>query len=202
MLDANWTCQGSSFLTTLRVFDLPHYDMILGMDWLEQCGKMWVDWPKKVLRFWHNGSRITLKGVRTNLKKCDVILAAELHDFIEQDALAHVMQLSAMSSVPAVATKVPPVIARVLDRHASCFQEPKGLPPHRSYDHQINLVLGAPPVNVKPYRYTPQQKDEIERQIRDMLATGIIHPSQSPFASSVLLVKKKDGTWRLCVDYR
>jgi hypothetical protein len=61
---------------------------------------------------------------------------------------------------------------------------------------------GVQPVNVKPYRYSPQQKDEIEKQIKDMLQEGIIQISQSPFASPILLVKKKDGSWRFCVDYR
>lgn len=57
-------------------------------------------------------------------------------------------------------------------------------------------------MNRKAYRYTPTQKDEIERQIADMVARGVVQPSTSPYASPVLLVKKKDGGWRMCVDYR
>ena len=61
---------------------------------------------------------------------------------------------------------------------------------------------GAQPFKVRPYRYSPQQKDEIERQVYDMLCNGIIRRSSSPFASPVLLVRKKDGQWRFYVDYR
>ena len=98
--------------------------------------------------------------------------------------------------------EIPAEIQQVLQEHSSCCDTPKGLPPHRPFDHKINLMQGVQPVNVRPYRYSPQQKDEIEKQIREMLQQGIIRTSQSPFASPVLLVKKKDGSWRFCVDYR
>jgi hypothetical protein len=58
------------------------------------------------------------------------------------------------------------------------------------------------PVNCRPYRYSPYQNDEIERHVSAMMKYGIVVPSLSPFASPVLLVKKKDGCWRFCVDYR
>ena len=72
--------------------------------------------------------------------------------------------------------------------------------PQRPYDHTIPLL--PVPINTKPYRYSPLHKDEIERQVKELLAGGLITHSTSPFASPVLLVQKKDGTWRFSVDYK
>jgi hypothetical protein len=57
-------------------------------------------------------------------------------------------------------------------------------------------------VNLRPYCFNPAQNDEIEQQIAEMLKQRVIVPSHSPFSSPVLLVSKKDGTWRFCMDYR
>lgn len=80
--------------------------------------------------------------------------------------------------------------------------QPHELPPQRSFDHHIELLTGTTPVNVRPYRYSPARKDEIEKQLARMLSDGIIKASTSPFASPVLLVRKKDNTWRFCIDYQ
>ncbi|GMH18976.1 hypothetical protein Nepgr_020817 [Nepenthes gracilis] len=79
---------------------------------------------------------------------------------------------------------------------------PRASPPNRSTDHQIPLKPHSLPVNVRPYRYPHFQKTEMEILIKAMLDEGLIRPSTSPFSSPVLLVKKKDGSWRFCVDYR
>jgi len=90
----------------------------------------------------------------------------------------------------------------LLAKYKDVFIDPKVLPPHRIHDHTIPLLPTAIPVNSKPYHYSPFHKSEIERQVQELLQAGLITHSNSPFASPVLLVKKKDGSWRLCVDYR
>jgi hypothetical protein len=95
-----------------------------------------------------------------------------------------------------------PDIQQVVGSFSELFQEPTDLPPQLQLDHHIPLIPGAVLVNVKLYHYSPSQKDEIEHQLKEMLKHGIIQPNVSPFASPVLLVKKKDSSWRFCVDYR
>jgi hypothetical protein len=90
----------------------------------------------------------------------------------------------------------------IINNFEDIFYEPTQLPPAREVDHCIPLKEGTEPINVRPYRYAYFQKTEIEKQVQDMLKLGLIKPSTSPFSSPVLLVKKKDGTWRFCTDYR
>ena len=93
-------------------------------------------------------------------------------------------------------------LEHLLNLCADVFQEPKGLPPKRKKEHVITLKEGEGPVNVRPYRYPHHHKNEIERQVKEMLEMGVIRPSTSSFSSPVILVKKKDGSWRMCIDYR
>jgi len=101
-----------------------------------------------------------------------------------------------------IETSVEPQIFDLLNRYSEVFLEPKGLPLTRNHDHHIVLQSGAKPVCVGPYRYPYFQKSEIEKIVHEMLQSGIVRPSQSLFSSPVLLVRKHDGSLRLCVDYR
>jgi len=70
------------------------------------------------------------------------------------------------------------------------------------YEFKVNLVEGARPINVPPYRIPQSQKIVVDQHVQEMLEKDIIEPSNSPWSAPVLLVKKKDGSLRFCIDYR
>ncbi|XP_010541784.1 PREDICTED: uncharacterized protein LOC104815166 [Tarenaya hassleriana] len=101
-------------------------------------------------------------------------------------------------------TPLSPVISRLLERYSDVFPDeiPAGLPPIRGIEHQIDLVPGAPLPNRPAYRMNPEETKELEKQVQELMSKGYIRESLSPCAVPVLLVPKKDGTWRMCVDCR
>lgn len=95
-----------------------------------------------------------------------------------------------------------PKIASFTHQFSELFQNPTDLSPSRPTNHAIHLLPNSKSVNVYPYQYPYFQKQEIEKQVEFMLQKGFIHPNTNPFSSPVILVKKRDGTWRFYVDYR
>lgn len=90
----------------------------------------------------------------------------------------------------------------LLALYASLFQDPKKWGANIRVQHQINLQPGTQPVRMAPRRVPLQQMDSLDAQINELLQKGIIRKSSSPWASPIVLVKKNDGTWRICIDFR
>jgi hypothetical protein len=90
----------------------------------------------------------------------------------------------------------------VLEDFEDVFKEVPGLPPKRDIDFSINLMPGATPVSKTPYRMSTPELKELQMQLEELLKKGYICPSVSPWGAPVLFVKKKDGTLRLCIDFR
>ena len=94
-------------------------------------------------------------------------------------------------------------LQEVLDKYKDTFQsELPGLPPWRDLPPVIPLEPGARPANRPMFRYSQAELAEMQRQLQDLLAKGLVRPSCSPFGAPVLFVKKKDGSLRMCCDYR
>ena len=199
--DFSWHIQEVSFSQKMKVVDLGGYDAVLGMDWLSKFRPMTCDWEEKWIEFEYQGKQVRLHGVGAAPK--EMLEEASFHQIEEWYSSNELWAVAVV--LPASAdqvSEIPHEVQEVLDKFADVFGEPKQLPPHISFDHAITLFPNTTPVNTRPYRYAPHQKDEIERQVAEMIQAGVVSPSLSPFASPVLLVKKKDNTWRFCVDYR
>ena len=107
---------------------------------------------------------------------------------------SYTQQLPGSSSTPKTFQSSSPFNPRISGTHHSTTP--------RSIAHHIHLLPQSNPINVKPYRYPHFQKTELEKQVAKLLDAGFIQLSHSLFSSLVLLVKKKDRSWRLYVDYR
>ena len=68
-------------------------------------------------------------------------------------------------------------------------------------EHAIETDLEAVPPSTAPYRLGPKEIEEMEKQLKDLLSQGYIHPSYSPYGAPILFVPKKDGRWQMCIDY-
>eukprot|EP00253_Pinus_taeda_P024887 PITA_24887 len=91
---------------------------------------------------------------------------------------------------------------KIVEEYKDIFTSLAGVPLHCQVTHSINLTVGAPLPNGPIYRCSVLENDEIKRQIQELLQKGHICPSSSPCGSPIMLVPKKDGMWRLCIDYR
>ncbi|KAJ3685430.1 hypothetical protein LUZ61_014594 [Rhynchospora tenuis] len=197
-----FSIQGNEFTKDMRLLDIKGYDLILGMDWLTERGPMVVDWKKGSLRFKNGDKEVKLQVCE---EVAEVALCHTVMDLRNEDKKGSEILIAHMFKVEAdslIGRNVAPELEFVIDQYSHIFEEPKTLPPHKEIDHQIQLANDTQPINLRPYRQSYYQKLEVEKIIEELLKNKFIQPSTSPFASPVILVRKKDNTWRLCVDYR
>ena len=144
-------------------------------------------------------SEIKLKSACLLATKSDI---DEL-DFSKSVCYAFVCK-EALFSFEDVPSSLPPAVTNILQEFADVFPQdvPPGLPPIRGIEHQIDLIPGASLPNHAPYRTNPEETKEIMRQVQELLDKGYIRESLSPCAVPIILVPKKDGTSRMCVDCR
>lgn len=208
--DLKWQIQQESFTKDFRLLKLGGCDMVLGMDWVDLFAPIQLHTRPPGISFHKDGRRVLLKGLtkRIFLKGAT---EKQLRKWNKEGVQGFLVQCRALpvnenEELPILYhTTVHadhPKLSILLDEFQELFQEPTTLPPPRPLDHSIPLIPGATPTNTGPYRYSFDQKNVIEKMVDEMLEAGIITPSTSCFASPVLLVPKKDNSWRFCVDYR
>lgn len=187
-----WQVPGHTFHTDLRVLEFCAYDGVLGMDWLAAHSPMNYHWLEKTIKFDVDGKQVHLQGVRpSDLPPISELDAYELHRMEVSNDIGTAALVTVAPPGTAPDKQVPPNIQKVLSEFDDVFAEAAALPPRHQYDHGIHLEPGATPINTRPYHYSPAQKNEIEKQVHDMLQSGVIVHSMSPYAAPVLLVKKR-----------
>ncbi|KAK9100149.1 hypothetical protein Scep_023579 [Stephania cephalantha] len=124
---------------------------------------------------------------------------------ITRGRLATTQEMEALAAIvePEVRTEVRIEDVPVVRDFVDVFPDDlPGLPPPRAIEFIIELIPGTQPIASRPYRMSPSEHEEVRRQLDDLLEKGFIHPSMSPWGAPVLFVKKKDGSMRMCIDYR
>lgn len=198
--------QGHKLVLPVFLLPVSGADLIIGSSWLATLGPHIADYATSTLKLFQDDKFIVLQG-----DKLDGPHSAQLHHIRRMQRTQSIAECFAIQAIPdsqygeqylELPTEMPPELVALLQTYQSVFHTPQGLPPPRDQDHAIPLIEGSQPVNVRPYKYPHSQKEQIEKMVQEMLDQGIIQPSTSPFSSPIILVKKKDGTWRFCTDYR
>ncbi|XP_042972766.1 uncharacterized protein LOC122304569 [Carya illinoinensis] len=189
--------QNLRFSVDLYLLVLVGCDIVLGVQWLQGLGSILWNFHNLTMQFTYHDSPIILNGLKGS-SLMEEGLFNRPTTLEKKGALLQLIEKPTQTHSP---SSISPPIQHLLDLYPDLFTSPTSLPPHRSQDHSIPLIPGTQPISVRPYRYPYFQKDEIEKIIKELLESGVVRPSQSPYSSPVLLVRKADGTWRLCVDY-
>ncbi|XP_061375173.1 uncharacterized protein LOC133317324 [Gastrolobium bilobum] len=195
--------QDHLFLVDLFVLELKGADIVLGVQWLATLGPVVTDYQALTMSFTHQAATITLQG--DNPFQANPISTAQLHKLITQDSITACLMCFQPENhlySPPPETIYATETRTLLSQFSEVFTEPSTLPPDRSHNHHIVLEPDTKPIQVRSYRYPHYQKNEFEKLVKEMLLTRVIRSSHSAFSSPVLLVKKKDDTWRFCMDYR
>jgi hypothetical protein len=128
-----------------------------------------------------------------------------IHNAYSRGHRVNSAQLSeAMGRQSSAESEVAAVRRRIVSAYRDVFPEelPPGLPPVRDLDHRIELIPGSTPPSRPTIRLSATEMDELKKQLAELVKAGFIQPSKSPFGAPILFVKKKDGTMRMCIDYR
>nr|GLL22224.1 uncharacterized protein LOC112097934 [Ipomoea trifida] len=182
--DVPLSLQGHMFSVTLFILPIKGPDIVLGVQWLQDLGRVTHDYAGVSMEFMWQGVTIHLQGEQS--PRLTQVSYSHLFALLESDDVHSCFELSPVPPEESTAMSstqwpddIPPEILTILQQHALIFGVPRGLPPRRSFDHHVHLIPGSAPVNVRPYRYPHFQKSEIEKMVRDMLETGIIRPRDS-----------------------
>jgi hypothetical protein len=178
--------------------DMGGCDIVLGADWLRTLDPIHMDFKALTIQFDQEGHQYKFQGITAGSP--EVINSHRMEKLLKKGHSGVIAQLHAIQAIET--PPVPQDLQALLSKHQMVFSTPQGLPPSRGvHDHSIPLVPKSLPPNIRLYRHPFSQKNEIEKMVQELLNACVIHPSTIPYSSPVVMVLKKEGSWRMCPDF-
>ncbi|GKE85626.1 hypothetical protein Tco_1559368, partial [Tanacetum coccineum] len=184
--------------------ELGSFDVIIGMDWLVKYQAVIVC-AEKIFRIPWGNETLIIRGDESdwgNETRLNIISCTKTQKYMLKGCpifLAHVTTKENKDKSEEKRLKDVPIVRNFPEVF---LEDLSGLPPTRQVEFQIDLIPGAAPVAQAPYRLAPSEMKELSDQLKELSDKGFIRPSSSPWGAPVLFVKKKDGSFRMCIDYR
>nr|GFA96457.1 putative reverse transcriptase domain-containing protein [Tanacetum cinerariifolium] len=194
----------ANIITDLMHVELGSFDAIISMDWLAKYQAVIVCAEKIVRIPWGNETLI-IHGYGSNqgnATRLSIISCTKTEKYVKKGFsifLAHITTKEVEDKSKKKRLEDVPIVR---DFPEVFPKDLPGLPSIRPVEFQIDLVPGAAPVVRAPYRLAPFEMKELAEQLKELFDKGFIRPSSSPWGAPVLFVKKKDGSFRMCIDYR
>ncbi|GJZ23829.1 putative reverse transcriptase domain-containing protein [Tanacetum coccineum] len=192
------------FNIDLMPVEMGSFNVIIGMDWLSKYQAVIVC-AEKIVRLPFGNEILIVRSDRSNHEhgsRLNIISCTKTHKYLLNGChvfLAHVT----MKKVEDKSEEKRLEDVLIVRDFPEVFPEDlPGIPSSRKVEFQIDLIPGAAPVARAPYRLTPSEMKELSDQLKELSDKGFIRPSSSPWGALVLFVKKKDGSFRMCIDYR
>ncbi|KAJ0431848.1 putative nucleotidyltransferase, Ribonuclease H [Helianthus annuus] len=185
-----------SFPLSLLPFKLAGFDIVLGMDWLSRNQAQIICGKRHIVLKTPSGESLTIRG-DTQYGLPEDVSMLKASRCLNRGCVIYMAQVIIEEPKPNI-EDLP-----VISEYPEVFpEELPGLPPDRQVEFRIDIIPGAAPIARAPYRLAPMEMKELRTQLDELLTKGFIRPSSSPWGAPVLFVKKKDGSMRLCIDYR
>ncbi|GJS38191.1 putative reverse transcriptase domain-containing protein [Tanacetum coccineum] len=195
------TSLDSNVVTDLMPVELGSFDVIIGMDWLAKYHALIVC-DEKVVRIPYGNEVLIIRGDNCDSgSKFDIISCTKTQKYIEKGCQVYLAQVMSKKVEDRSEEKRLEDVSIVREFPEVFPEDLPGLPPARQVEFQIDLVPGAAPVARAPYRLAPAKMQELSTQLQELSDKGFVRPSSSPWGAPVLFVKKKDGSFRMCIDY-
>nr|GEV17390.1 putative reverse transcriptase domain-containing protein [Tanacetum cinerariifolium] len=191
------------FNIDLMPVPLSSFDVIIGIDWLTKYHGV-IICDEKIVRVPFGREMLIFQGNGDNQKeesRLNIISCTKAQEYLSKGCdvfLAHVTTKEAKDKSEGKRLED---VSIVRDFPNVFPEDLPGIPPARPVEFQIDLVPGAVPVTRAPYRLAPSEMKELVEQFQELFDKGFIRLSYLPWGAPVLFIKKKDGSFCMCIDY-